>query len=327
MKHLLIPAAVAAAATASLTAGAARAQDAACGEVTITEMDWASASIVTNVATFLMEQGYGCDVTVVPSSTTPAMVSVAETGKPDIVTEVWPNGNPGYDTLSESGAITTVANVLSDGSRQGWYVPNYLLEAHPELATLQGVLDNPDLVGGRLHSCPDGWACRYSTEALARAAGVEEAGIEVFQHGSGETLAASMASAVENGEPWLGYYWEPTGLIGKYDMTLIDLGEYDEATFECNQDPDCEEDGVTAYPSTPVLTVVTTTFGEEHPDLTALLENVQFTNAEMGDVLAWQEENGASSEEAAVYFLTNYSDVWRDWVNDEARANLAALIE
>ena len=33
-----------------------------CGEVSITEMDWASSAVVTAVATFLMEQGYGCSV-------------------------------------------------------------------------------------------------------------------------------------------------------------------------------------------------------------------------------------------------------------------------
>ncbi|MEL7400604.1 MAG: glycine betaine ABC transporter substrate-binding protein, partial [Pseudomonadota bacterium] len=62
-----------------------------CGEVSITEMNWASNTVVTNVATFIMEQGYGCDVTIVPSDTVPAVTSVAENGEPDIVTELWLN--------------------------------------------------------------------------------------------------------------------------------------------------------------------------------------------------------------------------------------------
>ena len=61
-----------------LAAGAAQAQE--CGEVSITEMDWASATIVTAVAKFLMEEGYGCSVTKVPSASVPALASVAETG-------------------------------------------------------------------------------------------------------------------------------------------------------------------------------------------------------------------------------------------------------
>ncbi len=327
MKRFLTTTALAATAATAL-AGTAFAQDAAaCGEVSITEMDWASAAIVTNVAKFLMEQGYGCDVSAVPSATTPAMVSVAETGQPDIVTEVWTNGNPGYDELSAAGTIVTLTDVLTDGGVQGFYLPASLVEAHPELATIEGVLANPELVGGRLHSCPDGWACQNTATAYAEAAGFEAAGIEVFQHGSGETLATSMASAVENGEPWFGYYWEPTSILGKYDMTQIDLGPFDQTTFDCNSNPDCEEVGMTSYPVVPVKTVVTTTFQEEHPDLAELLNKVQFTNAQMGEVLAWQEDNSASVEESAVYFLSSYPDVWREWVNDDAREKLSTLLQ
>ena len=39
-----------------------------------------------------------------------------------------------------------------------------------------------------------------------------------------------------------------------------------------------------------------------------------FTNAQMGEVLAWQEGNNASNEEAAVYFLSTYPEVWGDLV-------------
>ena len=56
---------------------AAAAQD--CGEVSIAEMNWASAQIVTAVTEFLLVQGYSCDVTVVPSDTTPAVTSLSET--------------------------------------------------------------------------------------------------------------------------------------------------------------------------------------------------------------------------------------------------------
>ena len=62
----------AATAAMALSFGATSAS-ADCGEVSITEMDWASSAVVTAVANFLMTQGYGCDVQVVPSSTVPAL--------------------------------------------------------------------------------------------------------------------------------------------------------------------------------------------------------------------------------------------------------------
>ena len=58
-----------------------------------------------------------------------------------------------------------------------------------------------------------------------------------------------------------------------------------------------------------------------------LLSNVSFTNAQMGEVLAWRLDNNASYDEAAVYFLTNYKDVWAGWLNDDASAKLAAILQ
>ena len=133
-----------------LNAGSAQAQE--CGEVTITEMDWGSAIIVTQVAKFLLEQGYGCSVTTVPSASVPALASVSETGKPDIITELWTNGAPAYVPLLEAGKINELTRVLSDGGLEGLFIPVYLAEAHPELTTIEGVLANPDLVGNRMHN-------------------------------------------------------------------------------------------------------------------------------------------------------------------------------
>lgn len=327
MKKFLITTAFAAASATAMTTGAtqAQAQDACEGEIVITEMNWASSALVTAVASFLMEQGYGCDVRKLPSSSTPALVSVAETGKPDIVTELWTNSEPALPRMEAAGQVTTLTDVLSDGGVEGWYVPTPLIEEHPELATLEGVLANPELVGGRFHQCPEGWACQNSNAALIEVLGLEEKGFEIFQHGSGETMATAIAAAFEGGEPYFGYYFAPTSVLSKYDMTSLDLGPYDEETFKCNASGDCDDVGMTSFPVGPVKTVVTTDFADRHPEVAELMANVSFTNDQMGDVLAWQEANNASTEEAAVYFLTTYSDVWSEWVNDAAREKLGAL--
>jgi len=312
--------------TIGAQAALADAHSGECGEVSMTEMNWASSAVVTAVAKFLMEQGYGCTVATVPSSTTPSLVSVSETGKPDIVTELWINGTPAYQELSDAGTITTLTDVLSDGGIEGWWIPKYLADEHPELTTIEGMLANPDLLGGRFHQCPEGWGCLNTNGALVRALDMEGNGYEIFQHGSGETMATAIAAAFENEEPILTYYWGPTSVLGKYEMVQVDLGEHDEEAFLCNANVECETDSVTSYPVGPVKTVVTTDFNDRLPQIAELMTNVAFTNAQMGEILAWQEENNASADEAGVYFLTNYADVWQDWVSDDAREKLGALI-
>ncbi|MEW7008695.1 MULTISPECIES: ABC transporter substrate-binding protein [unclassified Lentilitoribacter] len=308
----------------TLTAGVAHAK---CGDVSITEMNWASSAVVTHVSKFIMEQGYGCSVSTVPSSTTPALVSVAETGTPDIVTELWTNGTPAYKELSESGKIKTIADVLSDGGIEGWWVPKSLVDERPELATVEGIIANKELFGGRFHSCPDGWGCKNVNADMTKNYGLVDAGFEIFQHGSGETLATSIAAAFENNEPWLGYYWAPTAVLGKYPMVSIDLGAHDPEVFACMADPDCDAVGKSSWPIGPVKTVVTADFQTRNPEIADLMSKVSFTNAQMGEVLSWKEVNSASNEEAAVHFLTTYPDVWSKWITDDAKTKLSALIK
>ncbi|MEE2764380.1 MAG: ABC transporter substrate-binding protein [Pseudomonadota bacterium] len=308
-------------------ASPAMAQANECGQVSITEMNWASASVVTNVAKFVMEQGYGCSVAVVPSDTVPAITSVAENGEPDIVTELWINSTGEvFNRLEEEGKIVRLGEVLSPGGVEGWWLPTYVVEAHPELKTIEGIMANPELVDARFNNCPDGWGCRIVNDNLIRALDLESSGIEVFNHGSGETLASSMASAVQNQEPWFGYYWGPTVPLGKFDMTRIDLGDYDEAAHSANQNQDADNPKVSDFPAAPVLTAVTTSFQQREPEVAEMLSKMTFQTDTMSQVLAWKSDNNASAEEAAVYFLSNNTDTWKNWLNDSARERLAAIL-
>jgi len=322
MKKFVMAAGFAAAASFGATAAQAE-----CGKVSITEMDWASSAVVTAVANFLMTQGYGCEVQVVPSSTVPALTSLAETGEPDILTEVWANSTPSYEGLLADGKLVELTAVLSDGGVEAWWIPAYLAESNPELTTWEGIMANPAAVGGKFHDCPSGWACDIINNNNLKALNAEASGLERFQHGSGETLQTSIAAAYADKAPWFGYYWAPTAVLGKFPMVQVKVGEYNADAHTCNGDVDCADPKFSAYPSSKVVTAVSASFMEREPEVAELLKNVSFTNAQMGEVLAWRLDNNASYDEAAVYFLTNYKDVWAGWLNDEAKGKLAALLQ
>jgi len=315
-------------ATTALIGAIASAETAmACGDVSITEMNWASAGIVTGVSKFLLEQGYACKVAVAPSNTVPAVASVAETGKPDIVTELWLNAVPEFKDLEAKGKVRTVGHVLSDGGVEGWWIPDYLAKEHPELTKIDAILAHPELVGGKFNNCPEGWGCRVANDNLKVAYDFAGAGLQVFDHGSGETLAASIASAYANKEPWFGYYWAPTAVLGKYPMVKVDVGPVDAEAHVCNQTDGCATPKRSDYPAAEVVTAVTTDFATREPAAVDLMSKISFTNAQMGEVLAWQEDNKASIDEAVVHFITTYPDVWSAWVSPEAKEKLAAFVK
>jgi len=298
----------------------------ACGPVSITAMNWGPAQIVTATAAFIMEQGYGCDVAVIPSDTVPAVASVAENNEPDVVTELWLNSTSDvYTRLENEGRIVRLGAVLDPGGVEGWWIPRYLAEAHPELTSVEGVIANPALVGGRFNNCPEGWGCRVVNDNLIRALDLSSGGLEVFNHGSGETLATSMAAAFENKEPWFGYYWAPTGLLGRYDMVKVRIGDIDEAIHANNGNPQVDNPGVSDFPPAPVLTSVTADFREREPAVADMLSKMTFEVDVMNGLLAWMEENNATAEEAAVLFVTTMPEVWGGWLDDDARGKLSAL--
>ncbi|KXS53000.1 MAG: glycine betaine/proline transport system substrate-binding protein [Marinobacter sp. T13-3] len=58
-----------------------------------------------------------------------------------------------------------------------------------------------------------------------------------------------------------------------------------------------------------------------------MLSNMTFKTSTMSSILAWMDENNATGEEAAVYFLSNNKDEWSNWLNDSARKRLANILE
>ena len=65
--------------------------NAKCGDITIANMNWASANFMAEVDKIILEEGYGCTVELVPGATMPTFTSMQEKGEPDVAPEFWAN--------------------------------------------------------------------------------------------------------------------------------------------------------------------------------------------------------------------------------------------
>lgn len=300
---------LAAALAAALTLGLAAGPASACGRATVAEMNWPSAEVVTALVARVLEAGFGCAVARVPTDTVSALEAAREGRAPDIITEVWVNPEDGtLATLAEEGRFASVTDVLTPGGTEGWYVPAYLVRRHPELATLEGVRANPNLVGARLHSCPEGWACRDATRWRARSARLEEAGIAVIEHETGEDLAHSLVEAYLGKDPWFGYFWGPTVVLGRFEMTRVRLAPA----------------GVEEFPIARVLTAIGSDFAAREPAAAAAIARMAIPTDTMSRLLAWRDARSAGPDAVATHFLRGYRDLWIGWVDDETRARIDA---
>ena len=315
-----------------LVIGSSFANASECGTVKIADMNWSSATLIANVDRFILEHGYGCDASLVPGDTMPTGTSMIEKGEPDIAPEMWSNSlKEALDKGVEEGRLTYAGHSLSDGGEEGFWVPAYMVEKDPSLATIEGIKKNAKLFEhpedpelSAFYGCPAGWNCQISSGNLFRAMNLDDAGFEIVDPGSGAGLAGSIAKAYEREEAWFGYYWAPTSVLGKYDMVKVDFGSgVDEDAFvNCITSAECTEPTVTMYPPSPVQTVTTADFAERAPAAYDYLSKRSFTNQQMNSLLAWMEDNQADGEYAMEYFLLEHEDVWTKWLPADVAAKV-----
>ncbi|OEE86569.1 ABC transporter substrate-binding protein [Enterovibrio norvegicus] len=307
-----------------------------CGKVTIADMNWSSATVIANIDRFILANGYDCDAELVPGDTMPTGTSMIEKGEPDIAPEFWSNSlKAALDKGVEEGRLRFAGSTLSEGGVEGFWVPKFLVDKDPSLATIEGVKNNPllfkhpeDPTKGAFYGCPAGWNCQISSGNLFNALGLEDKGFELIDPGSGAGLSGSIAKAYERGQGWFGYYWAPTAVLGKYEMVKVDFGSgIDEEHFKsCITSEECLDPKATMYPPSAVDTVVTESFAQRVPGAMSYLANRSFTTNELNTLLAWMEDNQADGEIAGEYFLENHSDIWTQWVTPDVAAKVKAAL-
>lgn len=316
----------------ALTVSAPAFADGHCGRVTIADMNWNSASLMANVDAFILKEGYGCDAELVPGDTMPTGTSMVEKGEPDIAPELWSNSlRAAVDKGVEEKRLRIAGKSLTDGGEEGFWVPEYLVKKDPSLATIEGVIANAkmfkhpeDPSKSGFYTCPAGWNCQISAGNLFKALKLADAGFELVDPGSGAGLSGSIGKAFAREEPWFGYYWAPTAILGKYKMVKVDFGtgadkqEY----LNCTSSADCENPKVTMYPPSLVETVTTESFAARAPEAFDYLAKRGFKNAQMNTLLAWMEDNQADGNIAMEHFLKNYESTWSAWVSAETKAKI-----
>jgi len=318
------------------TPAAEVAAEQACGKVTVASMGWESAELLAQVDRFVLTHAYGCEVELVPGDTMPTLNTMMETGEPDVAPEGWINAARKPITAAmQEGRLHFGARALLDGGVEGWWIPKYVADAHPEIRTIDDALQHPDLFPsaanpqrGAVHNCPSGWHCRVPTEHAFKAWGGAEKGFELVDVKSASDLDDSIAKAFESKAGWLGYYWAPTSVLGRYEMVKLDAGvPHDTEAWEsCNAVAGCDNPVKNDWAQAEVFTVMTDRFYREDGPAVRYLEARGWENQTVNRLLAWMHENKASGEEAALHFLKTQPEVWNAWVTHEVADKIKAAL-
>ncbi|WP_028302724.1 ABC transporter substrate-binding protein [Oceanospirillum maris] len=335
MKALLTSLPLALALSVPLTAQAA--DDTSCGKVIIADMNWNTATLMAHIDQFVLQNAYGCTAELVPGDSVPTSTSMIEKGEPDIAPELWTNSSKAQlDQGVKEGRLLYAGKVLSEGGEEGFWVPKYMVDQYPELATIDGVRKHADLFDhpeyddrSAFYGCPAGWVCQITAGHLFNALNLEDAGFEMVDPGSGAALTGSLAKAYDRKAPWFGYYWAPTPVMGKYPMVKVDFGTGVDLEHyrNCTTQADCTSPHVTQYPAAPVHSITTTDFAKKAPAAYQYIATRSFTNQQMSTLLAWMEDNQADGEYAMEHFMLTYPDIWQEWLPADRAENLKRAVD
>lgn len=283
------------------------------GPLTLVQNPWPASELNVAVAKNILENELGYTVEVISLEEQNQWAALAG-GDADAVLEVWPSGH--MDNIAQ---YIDEQGVVEDGGRLGpegiigWYVPQYVVDTNPELASWEGY-QNPELAGlfataetgekGQFLGADPSWV-QYDADIINNL----DLELEVVYAGSEDALLAAVSSAYARQEPVLFYFYSPHAIFSRFDLVQVDLPEY---TEECYSDPDngsvdCE------YPTDKLLKVFAADMAEQAPEAHTLLSNFNYTNADQVAMLAMLDE-GMSVEEAAQAWLDENESVWRAWL-------------
>lgn len=298
-------------------------------------LDWQSNAFHTEVFRLILELGLDCKTEIIPGTTIPLLQGVAK-GDIDIVMEVWKdNVNKVWEKALDRNQVIEVGLNFSD-AKQGWFVPKYMVEG--DEAEAPGLISVDDLkkynylfsdpeepLKGRFYNCIAGWNCEIINSAKLSAYGLNEY-FTNFRPGTAAALSAAISSAYKRKAPILAYYWEPTWLLGVYDMVPIKEPEFNKSIFK-NLSIQKNPKKATAYPVLDVYIGVNKIFFEDAPQIINILKNYRTESSLINEMLVYMYKDKLPARKVAKKFLETYPEYWRKWVSDSEYNKINVLLD
>lgn len=293
----------------------------AAGSIVFADVGWDSIKFHNAVAGYIAENAYSLKWSEV-NGTTPIMHEALKKGDIDVHMEVWTTNLPTYEADKAAGHFVETGLNFGDNA-QGLYVPRYVIEGDPargieaaapdlkhvrDLAKYKNVfVDEEQPEKGRIYGAISGWEVDMIMFNKVKYYGLDK-DFNYFRPGSQAAMDAVFSTAYAKGEPVVGYYWEPTWLLGKYDMVLLEDEPYN---------PDTYMAGETECPSVPVMTAVSNKFAEKQPDYVEFLKKYRSSSALTSEGLAYMQDTGADYLETAKWFLQTHDELLNEWLPAE----------
>jgi glycine betaine/proline transport system substrate-binding protein len=145
---------------------------------------------------------------------------------------------------------------------------------------------------------------------------------------SGADLDESIYKAYERKAGWLGYYWSPKAIMGRYEMQKLDMGvEHDQMEWQrCTVKSDCANPQPNKWRKAVVMTVTSAKVAKDSLDAFAYLSKRAWPNSVVSELLVYMDENRVGGDEAAEKFLKEHEELWHLWVPLDVLQKIKAVL-
>lgn len=273
---------------------------------------WTGSAVNAHVAKILLTEKLGYTVETIDINENEQFPGMA-TGDISATLEIWPSGHADdHKTFIDDQKVVEDIGPLGVVGKIGWYIPTYMVDADPSLATWEGLKANADMFktaetgdqGQFLEGDPS-WV--YYDQDIINNLGLN---LKIVQVGSEQAVTAAVDAAYNRQEPILFYFWTPHSIHAKFKLTQVQLPAY---TDECGAKAgsggvDCD------YPPDVLYKAVYAKLKDTAPDAYQFLKNMNYSNEDQIAMIADVELNGMKPEEAAQAWITANEAKWSAWI-------------
>lgn len=275
---------------------------------------WVASELNVTLAEIILEEEMGYPVEAVAIDEYAQWDALAS-GELHASLEIWTSGHgENIKRYIEGGQGVEDGGLLGPVGKIAWYIPSYVVRAHPELATWQGWQDpanaalfaGPGSGGkGRFLAGDPSWT-QYD-EQIIRNLGLN---MEVVRLGTEEAILEALEEAYQKQQPIVMYFWTPHWAHSIYDLVPVELPPHsDECYARSNEGGvDCD------YPPDLLFKVFWSGLRGYAPEAYQFLKNMNYTNLDQIAMLASVQLDGKSVEEAARDWLAENEETWKTWL-------------
>ena len=286
--------------------------------ITLASNPWVGSAVNANVARIVLESKLGTSVTIKEIDENASWPGLDD-GSIDANLEVWPSGHGKDKTTYIDGKKTVVdIGLLGPNAKIGWYVPSYVADADPKLATWEGLKDAVEAKkfataesgdqGQFLMGDPS--YVSYDEQIIANL----KLPLKFVVAGSEAALITAVEQADKDKKPLLLQFWKPHWLHAKVKLTEIKLPAFTPACeASAASDP---KDGKYAcdYPVDKLYKVASAKLEKKNPKALAFLKKFQLTIEQQNEIGGLTDGDPKNAATAAKTWVDKNPDVIKAWL-------------